>query len=78
MWSFHAAPGPAHLVMCHPGHVDAELAALDPVVGRREDELRALRRSTLLEGRLVRRPGDRPADRNGIVAGAAVPVGPVE
>ncbi|GGH13760.1 hypothetical protein GCM10007036_12600 [Alsobacter metallidurans] len=28
---FLQAPGPAHLVMCHPGFPDAELAALDPV-----------------------------------------------
>lgn len=32
---FLRAPGPAHLVMCHPGHVDAELARLDPVVATR-------------------------------------------
>ncbi len=32
---FLAAPGPAHLVMCHPGHVDDELATLDPVVATR-------------------------------------------
>lgn len=31
-----------HLVMCHPGHIDAELATLDPVVGRRPQELAAL------------------------------------
>jgi predicted glycoside hydrolase/deacetylase ChbG (UPF0249 family) len=34
-----AAPGARHLVMCHPGHVDAELAALDPVTSSREREL---------------------------------------
>ncbi len=33
------ALGPNHLVMCHPGHVDAELASLDPVLGSREKEL---------------------------------------
>jgi predicted glycoside hydrolase/deacetylase ChbG (UPF0249 family) len=33
------APGPRHLVMCHPGHVDAELAAVDPVTATREAEL---------------------------------------
>ena len=32
---FLAAPGPAHLVMCHPGHLDDELASLDPVVATR-------------------------------------------
>lgn len=36
------APGPAHLVMCHPGRVDAELAALDPVVETRPLELDVL------------------------------------
>jgi chitin disaccharide deacetylase len=30
--------GPRPVVMCHPGHVDAELAALDPVVATRERE----------------------------------------
>ncbi len=29
------APGPAHLVMVHPGEIDAELAAIDPVVATR-------------------------------------------
>lgn len=32
---FLAAPGPAHLVMCHPGHLDDELPRLDPVVATR-------------------------------------------
>ena len=36
---FLNAPGARHLVMCHPGHVDAELAALDPVTAARESEL---------------------------------------
>lgn len=34
--------GRRHLIMCHPGHPDAELAALDPVVERRQDEYDAL------------------------------------
>lgn len=34
-----AAPGPRHLIMCHPGHVDDELANLDPVTASREKEL---------------------------------------
>ncbi|WP_407519829.1 ChbG/HpnK family deacetylase [Methylobacterium oryzisoli] len=34
-----AALGPAPLVMCHPGHVDEELRALDPVVASRPAEL---------------------------------------
>lgn len=33
------APGSAHLVMCHPGHVDDALRQLDPVVDSREREL---------------------------------------
>lgn len=33
------APGPRHLVMCHPGHADAELAAVDPHTTSRENEL---------------------------------------
>lgn len=39
---FLQRPGRRHLVMCHPGHVDAELAALDPVVATRPVEHRAL------------------------------------
>jgi predicted glycoside hydrolase/deacetylase ChbG (UPF0249 family) len=35
-------PGRRHLVMCHPGYPDAELAALDAVVDRRRDELDAI------------------------------------
>lgn len=33
-----AAPGPRHLVMCHPGRVDDALRRLDPVVEARESE----------------------------------------
>jgi chitin disaccharide deacetylase len=33
------APGRNHLVMCHPGYIDAELAAVDPVTSTREKEL---------------------------------------
>lgn len=33
------APGRAHLIMCHPGHVDEELKTLDPVTITREQEL---------------------------------------
>lgn len=36
---FLLAPGRRHLVMCHPGEVDAELHALDPVVATRPQEL---------------------------------------
>lgn len=33
------APGERHLVMCHPGRVDQDLVALDPVTVTREQEL---------------------------------------
>ncbi|PPD42141.1 MAG: hypothetical protein CTY15_12550 [Methylocystis sp.] len=33
------APGRLHLIMCHPGHVDEELKAQDPVTITREQEL---------------------------------------
>ena len=33
------ALGPRPLVMCHPGHADAELEGLDPVVATRQQEL---------------------------------------
>lgn len=33
------APGARHLVMCHPGHVDDDLRAQDPVTVTREQEL---------------------------------------
>lgn len=39
---FMSHPGPRHLVMCHPGRADPELAALDPVTARREEELAAI------------------------------------
>jgi chitin disaccharide deacetylase len=32
------APGPRHMVMCHPGFVDDELVRLDPVRDRRQKE----------------------------------------
>lgn len=37
--SYLVAPGARHLVMCHPGYVDAELSGLDPVLASRETEL---------------------------------------
>ena len=39
---FLKAPGPRHLVMCHPGFADAALARLDPVTASREDEYAVL------------------------------------
>jgi chitin disaccharide deacetylase len=47
-------PGPRHIVMCHPGHADAELAAVDPVVERRRMEYEALMRDASLIERLWR------------------------
>lgn len=40
--SFLRAPGPGHLVMCHPGHIDDALRSLDPVTDAREAELQFL------------------------------------
>ncbi|MBN9450777.1 MAG: ChbG/HpnK family deacetylase [Bosea sp.] len=40
--SFLIAPGPCHLVMCHPGFLDDELATLDPVVASRPVEHAAI------------------------------------
>jgi predicted glycoside hydrolase/deacetylase ChbG (UPF0249 family) len=37
--TFLRAPGEKPLIMCHPGHVDDELARLDPVTQSRETEL---------------------------------------
>jgi predicted glycoside hydrolase/deacetylase ChbG (UPF0249 family) len=47
-------PGRLHIVMCHPGHPDAELAAIDPVVGRRGMEYEALMRDPGLPQRIWR------------------------
>ncbi len=47
-------PGPRHIVMCHPGHPDARLAALDPVVERRRTEYEALMRDATLVERIWR------------------------
>jgi predicted glycoside hydrolase/deacetylase ChbG (UPF0249 family) len=40
--AFLKAPGRRHLVMCHPGRVDAELERLDPATYSREQELEFL------------------------------------
>ncbi|MFV0281119.1 MAG: ChbG/HpnK family deacetylase [Rhodoblastus sp.] len=37
--AYLVAPGPRHLVMCHPGYVDDALRRLDPVTQARENEL---------------------------------------
>jgi hypothetical protein len=39
---FLVRPGPAHLVMCHPGFLDDELGRLDPVIATRPIEHAAL------------------------------------
>jgi chitin disaccharide deacetylase len=49
------APGPRHLVMCHPGYCDAELAAVDPATLSREQELRFLLSPAFI--RLLERKG---------------------
>jgi predicted glycoside hydrolase/deacetylase ChbG (UPF0249 family) len=43
------APGKRHLVMCHPGYCDEELAAADPVTFSRERELAFLLSPAFLE-----------------------------
>jgi predicted glycoside hydrolase/deacetylase ChbG (UPF0249 family) len=45
---FLVGPGERPLVMCHPGHPDAELAALDPVVEQRRHELAYLASDSFL------------------------------
>lgn len=47
-------PGPRHIVMCHPGHADDELARIDPVVERRRMEYDALMRDVSLPQRIWR------------------------
>jgi predicted glycoside hydrolase/deacetylase ChbG (UPF0249 family) len=49
-----SAPAGRHLVMCHPGHPDAELASLDPVVNRRRMEYEALMADPTLMARIWR------------------------
>jgi predicted glycoside hydrolase/deacetylase ChbG (UPF0249 family) len=49
-----ARTGPRHIVMCHPGHPDAELGAIDPVVERRGMEYEALMRDVSLPDRIWR------------------------
>jgi predicted glycoside hydrolase/deacetylase ChbG (UPF0249 family) len=48
------APGGCHLVMCHPGFPDAELARLDPVTERRQREYEVLMGPSPFAGRLWR------------------------
>jgi len=55
-------PGRLHIAMCHPGHPDAELAAIDPVTERRKTEMEAIRKCPGLATRIwhPRRPADGP------------------
>jgi predicted glycoside hydrolase/deacetylase ChbG (UPF0249 family) len=46
---FLVAPGKRHLVMCHPGEIDDELNAADPVSDTRPKEARFLRSDGFLE-----------------------------
>jgi hypothetical protein len=58
-------PGPRHIVMCHPGHADTALAALDPVVERRRMEYDTLMRDASLPERIwrpTRAPDGPPVD----------------
>jgi predicted glycoside hydrolase/deacetylase ChbG (UPF0249 family) len=47
--TFLRSPGKKPLIMCHPGHVDDELARLDPVTSSRETELAFLLSERFLE-----------------------------
>ncbi len=59
--AFTATRSP-HILMCHPGHVDADLRERDPVVERRKMEYDALMRDPDLPQRIWRpsRPTDGP------------------
>ena len=48
------APSACHLVMCHPGFPDAELARIDPVTGRRQREYEILMGCSPFDTRLWR------------------------
>ncbi|HWB45483.1 MAG TPA: ChbG/HpnK family deacetylase [Hyphomicrobiaceae bacterium] len=48
------SPAPRHIIMCHPGHPDAELAAIDAVVARRRMEYDALMHDVSLPERIWR------------------------
>ena len=57
-------PGRRHIVMCHPGHPDAELAELDSVVERRRMEYTCLMRDSELQ-HIIWRPA-RKSDGPGL------------
>jgi hypothetical protein len=46
---FFIRAGAAHMVMCHPGYSDGELARLDGILARRRHELEALLRMPALD-----------------------------
>lgn len=52
---FLACPGPRHLIMCHPGYIDDELATLDPVIATRLLEHEYLMSDRLLDNGLPQR-----------------------
>lgn len=62
---FERNPGPAHLVMCHPGHAAPADAALDPVSCRRDEEFAALLADPTLPER-IRHPA-RHRDAGGFI-----------
>lgn len=49
-----AAPGPRHMIMCHPGRIDDVIATRDSVVERRLEELTAIAAAQGLPARLWR------------------------
>ncbi len=59
---FLVRPGPLHLVMCHPGYPDDELARIDSLVARRRAELETLLRHPDLPAR-VRLPARDASDQ---------------
>jgi chitin disaccharide deacetylase len=60
---FVKAPGPRHLIMCHPGFADDALARLDPLTRSREEEYASLMERDDLARAMIRidRPRDLPA-----------------
>lgn len=65
------ATGGLHILMCHPGHVDAQLAERDPVTARREQELAALMAYPDLEARIwhpTRTSDGPPVDWSGMAS----------
>lgn len=69
---FFWGPGERPLVMCHPGRVDRELEARDPLTRRREDELRYLASAGFLED--LARAGVYLARFDGTPVGARVAI----